>query len=105
MSGGNEIDVMAANLLKFDHDVRQIFICNFLPLAFMGDRPVLAENTAQVAVGEEDGARTAYSRYRFFFTKMGVGAENDGAEWGTAEPLLALLPIHSTSPRAELAML
>jgi len=42
---------------------------------------------------------------RHLFAKMGMGAENDGFNWRPAEPLFALLPIHSTLARTELAIL
>jgi hypothetical protein len=47
---------MAANLLEFEHHLRQFLILTFLSSSFMGDRPVLAEDTSKVAVGEEDGS-------------------------------------------------
>jgi hypothetical protein len=71
----------------------------------MGDGPVLAENTAQGAVGKEDGARSIYARYRFLFTEMGIIAEDHWAGRSAAEPLLTLCPIYPAPPGTELAAL
>ena len=71
----------------------------------MGDGPVLAEDTPEITVGEENGARPMLAHQRYLFAKMGMGAENHGFDWCPAKPLFALLPIHSTLAGAELAIL
>jgi hypothetical protein len=58
MGRRNEVDVVAPDLLEFEHHLRQFLILAFFALAFMRDRPILAEDTAKVAVGEEDGPGT-----------------------------------------------
>jgi len=44
----DQVDVMATEFLEMYHDIRKVFILNFLAIAFMGDGPVLAENTAKI---------------------------------------------------------
>jgi len=105
MGGCDQVDVMAADLLDVEHPVRQDFILNFLSPSLMGDGPVLTEDTAEIAVGEKDGARSMFTHQRYLFAKMGLSAENHGSDRGPAEPLFALLPIHPALPWAELALL
>jgi hypothetical protein len=50
----DEVNVMASNLLEFDHHLRQFFVFAFFASSFKRDRPILAEDTSKVAVGEED---------------------------------------------------
>ncbi len=61
MGGRDQIDIVAPNLLQVEHHLRQVFILDFPSSSFMGDGPVLAEDAAQVAVGEEDGTRAMLS--------------------------------------------
>jgi len=78
---------MATYLLEFDHDIRHVFIPDLLPSPLMGDRPVLAEDTAEVAVGEEDGAGAIFANQRCLFAKMRMVAENDGLTGARQNPL------------------
>jgi hypothetical protein len=96
---------MAPDLLEFDHHIRHILILNFLSSSFMGDGPVLAKETAEVAVGEEDGARPIFADQGFLFAEMGVIAINHGSDRSLAEPPFALFPIHPALAGAEPAML
>jgi len=96
---------MATDLLEAEHHGRQVFILNLLSLALMGDGPVLAKDTAEIAVGEEDGARPVSPYQRYLLPKMGVSAKNNGFQRSPAEPFLALLPIHPALPGTELAIL
>jgi hypothetical protein len=66
--------------------------------------PVLAEDTAEVAVGEEDGARTFSAHQRHFFAKMGVITENHRLDRSSTESFFTLLPIYTTLPWTELAI-
>jgi hypothetical protein len=96
---------MATDLLEVEHHGRQVFILNFLSLALVGDGPVLAEDTTEIAVGEEDGARPVSPHQRYLFPKMGLSIENHRFEWSPAKSLFALLPIHPALPGTELALL
>jgi hypothetical protein len=49
---------MATNLLEVEHHLCQVLILNFLSLSLVRNGPVLTEDTTEVAVGEEDGARS-----------------------------------------------
>ena len=71
----------------------------------MGDGPVLAENTAEVAVGKEDCAGAIYARYRFLFAHMGMIAEDHRAGRSAAEPFFTLYPIYPAPSGTELAAL
>jgi len=57
VSGCHEINVVATELLEMKHQVGHLGIFDLFSLAFMRNRPILTKNTAEVAVGEEDGAR------------------------------------------------
>jgi hypothetical protein len=50
MGGRDKIDIMAADLLKIKHHICEVFIFNFLPSSFMGNGPILTENTPKIAV-------------------------------------------------------
>jgi hypothetical protein len=105
VGGSDEIDVMAADLLEADHHIRHIFILNLFSPSLMRDWPVLAEDTAEIAVGKEDRPRPIISHQRHLFTKMGMEAENHRSEWSPAEAFFTFFPIHPTPPGTELTML
>lgn len=71
----------------------------------MGDWPVLAEDTAEIAVREEDGARSIFTHQRDLFAKMRMSAEDHGSSRSPAESSFAFLSIHPALPRTEFAML
>ena len=78
---------------------------NFLSFTLKGDRPVLAEDTAEIAVREKDGARPMLAKQGYLFAKMGVRTENHGFGRSLAEPSFTLLSIHPTLSGTELAIL
>jgi hypothetical protein len=96
---------MAADLLEFDHHVCQLLILTFLSSSFMGDGPVLAEDTTEVAIREEDGAGAILTYQGYLFAKMGGGAEDDELHRSPAESSFTLFSIHPATPRTELAIL
>jgi hypothetical protein len=71
----------------------------------MGDGPVLAEDTTEVAVREEDGAGAILAHQGYLFAKMGGSAEDDELHRSPAEPFSTLFPVYSATPRTELAIL
>jgi len=105
MSGCHEIDVMTAHFLKVKHHVRQILVLNLLSFALVRNGPVLTEDTAEVAVGEEDGARPLSAHQGHLLPKMGMITENHRLERSPTESLDTLVPIHAALPWAELAIL
>jgi hypothetical protein len=105
MGGCDKVDIMAANLLKFEHHVCQFFIFTFVPSSLMRDGPVLAKDTAEVAVGEEDRSGPIMAYQRDLLTKMGVSAENDEFHRSPAETSFTFFSIHTTAPGTELAIL
>jgi hypothetical protein len=104
MGGCDKVDIMATHTLEFEHHVCQIFILNFLSPSFMGDRPVLAEDTSKVTVGKENSTRPLPSHERHLFSKMGVITKNDRFDRGPTESSFTLLPIHPTLPGTELTI-
>jgi len=105
MSRRNKVDVVAAHLLETYHHVRHIFIFYLFSPSLMRDGPVLAENTAKVAVRKEDRARPILPHQWHLLAKVRMKTEDDWFEWSPAESPLTLLPIHSAPPGTELAVL
>ena len=104
MGGCDEVDVMTANLLKVKHPVCQVFILDFLSPSLVRNRPVLAEDTAKVAMGEEDGARPFATHQRHLFSKMRLIAEEHRFNQSSTESPFSLLPIHPTLSWTELTI-
>jgi len=104
MGGCDKVDIMATHTLEFEHHVCQIFILNFFSPSFMGDGPVLAEDTSKVTVGKENSTRPLPSHERHLFTKMGVITEDHWLDWSSTESLFTFLPIHPTLPGTELTI-
>jgi hypothetical protein len=69
---------MAAYLLEVEHHVRQVFIPDLLPPSLMGDRPVLAEDTTEITIREEDRPGPILAYHGHLFAKMGMVAEDHG---------------------------
>jgi hypothetical protein len=91
--------------LQGQHNFRQILYgCGFTP-TLLADLPVDAENAAQSAVSEKDGARSPLPHKGFFFSEMGVEARYHQLGGRLAESLLPLEAIGSTQPRAEFTTL
>ena len=58
MGGCDKVDIMAANLLQFEHHLCQFFIFTFVSPSLMRDGPVLAKDAAKIAIGEKDRSRS-----------------------------------------------
>jgi hypothetical protein len=71
----------------------------------MGNGPVLAENTAQIAVREKNGTRAMLSDQGYLLAKMGLGAVDDNVPGRLAESFFSLQPIHAALTGAEFARL
>ncbi len=71
----------------------------------MGDGPVLAEDTPEIAIGEEDGPGPVSTHQRDFLAKMRMSPKDDGSQRTPAEPLLTLFPVHPALPGTEVAIL
>ena len=61
MCGSYHIYVTASLLLELDHHTCQISDLHFGPRSLVADIPVLAKDTTQVAVTQEDRAGSTYS--------------------------------------------
>lgn len=74
MGWGYQVNVVAALVLQGQHDLGQLLVVNDLPLPLMTDIEILTKITQQVAVGKENGARTARPHQRALFAEMGAEA-------------------------------
>lgn len=96
---------MAADPLEVDHHVCQVFILDRFSSSLVGNGPVLAEDTAEIAVREKDGARSIFAHQRHLFAKMGLSAKDHGFGRSPTDPSFAFLAIHPALPRTELTIL
>jgi hypothetical protein len=96
---------MTADLLELKHHRSQVFISELLSFSLVGDGPVLAEDTAEIAVGYKYGTRPILTHQGYLFTKMGMAAEDYWFERGLAEPSFSFSPIHPTPTGAEVTVL
>jgi hypothetical protein len=103
--GRDEVDVVTPHPLEIKHRVCQILVLNFFPFALVGDGPVLTENTAEVAVGEKEGAGPVVSHQGDLLPEMGMGTEDHHLGRSPAEAFLALLPVDPAPPGTELTVL
>jgi len=101
--GGDEIDVVAADPLQFQHDVRQVLVQNLGTPALVGYRPILAEDAAQVAVGKEDGSRPIPPYQRNLLAVMGLGRVDHDLDGCAADTGFTLQPVDPALPRAQAA--
>jgi hypothetical protein len=72
---------MAANLLKVEHHICELLVINFLSPSLEGNRPILAEDTAEIAVGEEDSAGSVLAHQRYLLAKMRLSRVNYNSGW------------------------
>ncbi len=70
----------------------------------LADVEVLAEDAAEVAVGEEDRSRTVPTPEAVLLSKVGEGAAHDGVASGFAGRPLPVQPIDATITRASTAV-
>jgi hypothetical protein len=101
VGGCDQVDVVTADLLKPEHQLCQVFILDSLPLSLMGNRPVLAEDAAKIAVGKEYRARAMFTDKGDLFSKMGLGTGNHNPVRSAAKPLFSFEPLDTTLPWAK----
>ena len=70
---GDEIDIMASLSLEIQHDFGQFFRSDFFTMAEVAYVIILAEDAAEVTVGEEYRSRAIPSHQRRFLSEMGEG--------------------------------
>jgi hypothetical protein len=58
---GNEIDIVAVQSLKFEHDIGEVSATDLPPARLLADRMVLAIDASEVAMGKKNcpGAESA----------------------------------------------
>ena len=89
VAGGDEIDVVAALVLQGEHHVGDFARLHLPSDALLRDVPVLAKHAAQVAPGEEDGARAAPAAQRVLLAVVGAVARHHRPLSGPAHRALA----------------
>ena len=99
----DEIDVVGAGFLEAEHFLGELRWSKHVSMSQMADGVVLAEDTTQVASGEEDRARTSKSGNRGFLAVMEVVGGDDRLESHPAEAGPVLEPIHIASPGTNVA--
>ncbi len=108
MRGRNEIDVMAATLLQLQHDFSQTLVRNFVFELFfvrLRNLVVLAVNTSQVAVAEENISGTVGADERRFLAKMSCVGRNNRQPARVARRDLVVQAIIETITRTNRAAL
>src|SRR5262249_54459535 len=76
----------------------------FRARGFLADVPVLAEDTAQVAQAEEDGARALGAAQAVFLTKVWKGSRDVGEAASVADARLAGHAVDMAVPRGAAAV-
>jgi len=71
VGGSDEIDVVGAQFLEPHHIVRHLGEGGLLASPPVADVIILAEDAAEIAVGEKDGSRAMISHQRGFLAEMG----------------------------------
>ncbi len=104
VGGGDQVDVVAADFLDVQHYIGQIFVADLFAATFMGNRPVLAKHTAQIAVGEKDGAGTVFTRQGYFLAKMRMGRIDRQPGCCPAKSLFSCHTIYPALSRAQPAL-
>jgi hypothetical protein len=105
MGRGDEVDVVTPDLLKSGHCPCQVGRGDGLSASEMADLIILAEDTTEITVSEEDGSRTTMSDEGPLFTKMGKGTGDSEDGPSSAVTNLSLEPVDSTFPGAEPTLL
>ena len=86
--GGDQVDVVAPPDLKREHHLRQPLGGDGLAQAAVADVPVLAEDAAQVAAGEEDRPRAALADQDILLAEVRAVAMDQALAAGAADPPL-----------------
>ena len=68
--GGDEIDVVATDLLEIEHDAGEFWGVHFGAFAELAGLEILAENAAEIAPAKENRARAVPTAQTIFFAEM-----------------------------------
>ena len=103
--GRDQVDIVyLPHILQLHIPLRQLFRCSVKAIALVGDVVVLAEDAAEVAPREEDGARAVVALYAGLFAEMGR-YDVDLGGLGADEADAGCFPaVHSAASRAEVAV-
>ena len=103
MGGGYKINIMAASALKIDHGGCQLLMRVLAAFAPHADLVVLAKETPEVTMGEENGAGAPASYKRGLFAVMGEDAGYDEFRGRLTVTESAFRPVDPALARAERA--
>lgn len=104
VGGGDPIEVVAAAILEVEHDPGELVGADAPAFVFVAGLPVLTEDAAQVAAGEEDGPGTAPASEAVLFAVVRTVAGYPGEATAVAEPGLAGVAGGLASAGTHLAM-
>jgi hypothetical protein len=76
MSGRHQVDVVAAQILKAQHDAPQSLVAEKRAFAAVADLPVLTVHAQQIAVAEEDRAGAMTTHQRRLLAEMRVSGSH-----------------------------
>jgi len=103
VSGGNQVNVVTAVLLKGKHHIGQIIVADIAAVSTVIDLPILAEAAQKVAVRKENSSRSAASYERTFFAEVRIKGCDLEARGGT-EAGITSETIYAAIARAEMTV-
>lgn len=103
MRGSYEVDVVTFHRLQFEHDVDQPLGGHGRAALVLADVEVLAEDAAQVALGEENRAAAAPSAQAVLLTQVREVTADAGLASGAAGSGFTRQPVDAALARAGLA--
>ena len=103
MRWADEIDVVTALALEFDHDAAEVIEGNLIPFSQTADRVILAEDASKIAVGHKNRSRPMAANERSLFPQMGAIGGNDWKIAGPAEAFFSSGSIQAALSRANRA--
>src|SRR5262249_53202845 len=99
----DEVDVVAADLLQIEHDLRKLCSGHFCAFAELAGLEVLEKDAAQIAPAEKDCARAVPTAQTIFFSEMRERAGYSGEPSTLADANLVVVAIDLAIARANLA--
>jgi len=103
VSGGDEVDVMAAQVLERDHHAGEVPAGDFLTAAHLRNVTVLAEDAFQIAVGEKDSAGPVSTDQGRLLSEVGTEGGDNGLQTASALTVFCLSAVHTAIAGAKTA--
>jgi hypothetical protein len=101
----HEVYIVCSLLLQLKKDLRKPLDRNFLSLPTMTQGIILTEHTSKCASGEKYRSRALLPGDTWLLPKMKRRPRNIQLRRHSADPELAFVPVYSTPPRTDLAVL